>query len=195
MIGPNSELNDWITEWQRGGGETPARGALRHYVRRRSRTLVTWIVGESIVAIAGIVILTYFFLTRPDPVERIVMGTLSLACAVALVFGWWNWRGSLRAIGESTTVYLDLSTSRLMRWRRAIIGGWILLAVEMAAFIPWVWYRTYALPPAERGATVWPWALLLTVGAIAVVWLITLARWVGRESLFVEQLRRECREQ
>jgi hypothetical protein len=118
------------------------------------------------------------------------MGTLAVACIGTLVFGWWNWRGAFKAAGESTAVYLDLSATRLARFRRALYGGWTLLTVEAVAFTIWVWYRTSMGSPTG-GSIIWPWVLLIGMCSTAAVWLTVLGRWVRRETKVVEDLRRE----
>lgn len=190
MTDPNDKLEEWMTTWHEPDVSPPAGDPLRGYVRRRSAVLMTWVVAETTVGIIAIVLLVYLTVSRPDPIERTVMGVLALACAAALLFGWWNWRGLLRAVGETTAVYLELSTTRLVRMRRGLIAAWLLFGVEMAALTPWVWYRTRT----DASIAIWPWALLVSLGVSAVVWLIWLGRWIRREEAIVEDLRREYRD-
>ena len=187
MTDPNDEFQEWMRTWHEPDVSPPAGDALRGYVRRRSAVLMTWVVVETTMAIVATALLVYLAVSRPDPIERGVMGALALACAAALLFGWWNWRGLLRAVGETTAVYLELSTARLLRHRRALMAGWVLLGVEMAALTPWVWYRTRA----DASIAIWPWVLLVTLGVLAAVWLTAIGRWVRREEAIVEGLRRE----
>lgn len=191
MMEHDPELTDWIAEWQRGEDERELHAPVLRYVHRRSATLVRWLWFESTLGVVALAVLLYLVATRPQPFERLVMSTLALACAGMLLFGWWNWRGSVRAAGESTGTFLALSRSRLVRFRRALVAGWILLAIEMAAFAPWIWVRTSMAPQAEDRAVVWPWVLLLTCGLAAVVWLVVAARWARREAELVDRLHRE----
>jgi hypothetical protein len=195
MTNPNEELQSWMADWQQTGTGRPAGDALQRYVRRRSRLLVTSLVIEALVAVIGATGLTYLWWTRVDPLERAVMATVAVACIGLLVFGWWNWRGSFKAAGETTAVYLELSASRLARFRRALYAGWTLLAVEAVAFTIWVWYRTNVVsgPGANRAA--WPWLLLIGMCGGAAVWLTVLGRWARREAIVIEHLRREYHEQ
>lgn len=193
MTDLNDELKDWMRDWQDQDAQPPPGDTLQRYVRRRGRLLKEWIVTETIVAVLGLSALIYLALIRVDIVDRVVMGTLAVACAAMLLFGWWNWRGSLNAIGETTAVYLQLSAMRLVRVQRALIAGWVLLAVEMVAFIPWVRHRQQATLTADSSAIeiLWPWALLATMGGLALSWLIRLRRWIRREMTILDQLRRE----
>ena len=191
MTNHKEELETWITDWQQPDAAKPAGDVLKQYVRRRSRLLVTSIAIEATIAIVGAILLAYLGWTRVDPVERAVMSTLAVACIGSLAFGWWNWRGSFRATGETTAIYLELASSRLSRFRRALYGGWILLAVEGITFTIWIWYRsTVAGGPAANRA-VWPWLLLIVMCGGAAIWLTVLGRWVRREAIVVEELRRE----
>ncbi len=190
MTEPNDELQQWMTAWHEPDMSPTVGDALRGYVRRRSALLTTWIVAETTVGIVAVALLVYLAWYRPDPIERAVMGTLALACAAVLLFGWWNWRGQLRAVGETTAVYLELATTRLVRVRRSLTAGWLLLGAEMAALTPWVWYRTRG----DASIAIWPWVLLVTLGVLAVVWLIAIGRLVRREEVIVEELRRQYRD-
>ncbi len=194
MTDPHQDLQAWIADWQQPDQRPVASDALVRYVRRRGSLLKAWVVGGIAIGVGGLVALTYLTVTRPDPIERWAMGTLALMCAAALGFSWWNWRGALRAVSETTTVYLDLAATRLVRIRRDLIAGWVLLSVEMAVLTPWVWYRVQSHPALEAGAPplIWPWALLVTMGALGVVSLIAAGRWARREEAVVNQLLREC---
>ncbi len=194
MTNNNEELQTWIADWQVADAARPASDALRQYVRRRSRLLIISIAIETAVAVVGAIVLAFLWWTLVDPVERTVMGTLAVACVGMLVFGWLNWRGSFKATSETTAVYLELASSRLARFRRALYAGWILLAVEAIAFTIWVWYRSNVIggPGANRAA--WPWLLLIGMCGGAALWLTGLSRWVRREAKVVESLRRDYEE-
>jgi hypothetical protein len=191
MTNPDEELQSWMTDWQRTDTARPAGDALQQYVRRRSRMLVASLAIETFVAVIGATGLAYLWWTRVDPLERAVMATVAMACIGSLAFGWWNWRGSFKAAGETTAVYLDLSASRLVRFRRALYAGWILLAVEAVAFTVWVSYRTNLVGGPGATRTAWPWLLLIGMCGGAAVWLTVLGRWVRREATVVESLGRD----
>ena len=126
-----------------------------------------------------------------DVVERTVMGTLAVACVGTLAFGLWNWRGAFRATSETTAMYLELASSRLARFRRALAAGWILLTVEAIAFTIWLTYRATLVDRPEVNGAVWPWVLLVGMCGGAAYWLTLLGRWVRREASVVDDLRRE----
>ena len=190
MPNPTEDLRDWMIDWQQTETTPPAADALRRYVRRRSRMLAISLAIEASVGVIGAIVLTYLWWTREDLLERTVMGTLAVACIGTLVFGWWNWRGAFEAAGETTAVYLELSSSRLVRFRRALYAGWILLAVQAVSFTIWVWSRTSVRAP-DTEVLIWPWVLLIGMCAIAAVWLTALGRWARRETKALDNLRRE----
>ena len=160
--------------------------ALTRYVRRRSQMLTIWVAIEMSVGIVGLLVVAVMFVIRPDPLERLAMGALAVVCAGASVFSWWNWRGTFQAIGESTSVYLDLSAMRLRRLRRDMTVSLILLAAQLAVFIPWVWYRQQAVPNLR-----WPWVFLASMTVFGIGGVMAIGRWVRREEAVLERLRQE----
>ena len=189
MSTPSDDLQNWIREWQdTEPASRPAPAALARHVRRRSRQLAIWIASEAVVGVIGLIVVGYLALTLRDPIERLAMALLALACAGSLVFGWLNWRGAIASVGETTAAYLDTSVRRLERIQRAVHGGWILFAAELAVMTPWVWYRRSQLP---EPAPLWPWVLLIVMGAGAVVCLILAGRWLRRERSMIDRLRSE----
>ena len=67
-----------------------------------SRCCLFWIAGELLVALVGLLVVSYFFAVRTDPLERLAMGVLAATCLGAGLFSWWNWRGAVRASSETT---------------------------------------------------------------------------------------------
>ena len=191
MTNPNEEFQGWIADWHEDKAVPRADDALKQYVRRRSRHLIASLAIEASIAIVGAIVLVYLCLTRSDLVERAVMGIVAVACVGTLVFGWWNWRGAFNATSETTAVYLDLASSRLIRFRRALFAGWILLGVEATAFTIWLTYRATLVDQPEVNGAIWPWLLLAGMCGGAAHWLTVLGRWVRREATVVEDLRRE----
>ena len=73
------------------------------------------------------------------------MGLLGVLTAGTVAFGVWNWRGVRAASAQNTQAFVSLSIERARRLRRAIRAGWVVLTIEVAVFVPWVWYRLYGL--------------------------------------------------
>jgi hypothetical protein len=185
----DDNLQAWTAAWQHSEPVPPADAALARYVRRRSRLISYWMIGELIVAAVALTAIALIILRRPDPFERLAMGSLGLVCVGAVAFSWWNWRGTTAAVGETTAAYLELSASRLMRLRRALTAGWIILAAELVVFVPWVWYRQLT---SSDAAGWWPWAFLAGMAGLGAHGLTLVARWARREAAMVERLRDEC---
>ena len=183
-------LQTWRATWQDTEPEPPADEALARYVRGRSRLLSYWMVGELVIAVVGIAALVAVVLRRPDPFERLAMGSLGVMCFAAMAFSWWNWRGVTVAVGATTAAYLDLSALQLARLRRAVTAGWIILGAELVIFVPWLWYRQQVAP--DPAAVWWPWAFLAAMAGLGVAGLAGLTRWVRREATVVDRLRAEC---
>ena len=191
MTNQHEEFQEWIADWQEEKAVPRTEDALKRYVRRRSRLLIASLVIEAGIAVVGALVLAYLCATLRDVVERTVMGTLAVACVGTLAFGLWNWRGAFRATSETTAMYLELASSRLARFRRALAAGWILLTVEAIAFTIWLTYRATLVDRPEVNGAVWPWVLLVGMCGGAAYWLTLLGRWVRREASVVDDLRRE----
>jgi hypothetical protein len=189
------ELQRWMDDWQASEvpGTPPAR--IRDHVRRRSRLLALWIAGEAIVGVGGLAFVLYWIVAVPDRVHQLLMSALAAVIIAVLVFDVWNWRGTLRASAEDTRTFMILSIERLRRVRRAIGVSWLLLAMQVAVFTPWIAYRLYYREPAATmGQQVFAWGLLIGMSASAIVWTRFAARWVDRDTDVLESLARELRE-
>ena len=182
----DDNLQAWTAAWQSARPDT-ADDALTRYVRRRSQLLTLWVAIEVGVGLVAFLVVAVMLAIRPDPLERVAMGALAVVCLGAVAFSWWNWRGTFQAIGESTSVYLELSAMRLRRLRRDLTMSWVLLAAQLVVFIPWTWYRQQAAGPTVR----WPWILLASMTVCCIAGLLAIGRWARREAAVIERLRRE----
>jgi hypothetical protein len=191
MTDVNDDLAAWRTDWQTAEPEADPSAPLVVFARRRRPLLIIWIAGELLVAVAGLLVVGYFFVVRRDPVERLAMGVLAMTCLSAGLFSWWNWRGAVRASSETTMVYLELTERRLLAMRRGVSAGWAILAVELLVLIPWTWYRLDGQGIAQTRAPIWPWVLIATMSGLGVAAILRTGRWVKREAEIVAGLRRD----
>ncbi len=186
------EWQDWARDWQAAESATPASDAIRQYVHHRSRLLRIWRAGEALVAAVFLPFLVHRAVTHTDPLERLAMAMLALITVGAIAFSWWNWRGATRTAGETTTSFVALSTERARRLLRGIAFGWLILAGEVAVFVPWVWHRLYGIGTTPSTlAVVLTWAFLALMTASGASYLVWLRRWARRDIAAFEALERE----
>lgn len=180
------ELRAWMDEWKATGESPDSPAKIRRHVERRSILLAVWKWGEVALCTGVLVFLMHRIVTDPRPVERAVMGALTVISLTALIFGYWNWLRTEAASTETVVRLLELSFERCRRLRRAIRFGWALLIAEVAVLTPWVWYRTRFHP-----GTLWPWGLLVGLVVFAILLLVGVGAWARREVRAIESLSRE----
>lgn len=186
------ELQTWMADWQAVAPASGPAEQIRRHARSRNRMATLWVASEWGIGLGALVFLVHRILTQGDPMEQVAMGLLALVTASALGFTWWNWYGALGSQGESTRTYVTLSIERTRRFARAVRAGWVLLAVELAIFTPWVAYRLYSQDPvASPSRQAFGWAWLAGMTALGAAGLVALERWTAREARQLERLRTE----
>ena len=186
------ELRQWIEDWQTADEAAPPEESIRLFVERRTRRLRLWAVIDAIIGSAFLTFLLHRTVTHPDPIEKIAMGLLGVLTAGTVAFGVWNWRGVRAANAQNTQAFVSLSIERARRLRRAIRAGWVVLTIEVAVFVPWVWYRLYGLgespSPAEER---FGWGFLAGMTALAVIFLVAMSAQASRDERRLAELREE----
>lgn len=187
----DGELQAWMGAWQSGPGPGPeVRRALQRRVRRRSLGLKALAAGEVLFAAAMLA-----FLLRIAAFSRRLPDTLAMLALALLVVGavgWslWNRRGLWRPSAETSRAYLALSLARCRRRLRGLRFGWVLLAAEVAVFLPWIGWRIWREGPADPvlASYLWGYLLLVLLVGVAAVVLALLARYSRRELRALEEL-------
>jgi hypothetical protein len=195
MTANDPELEQWTAEWRqqgsaRGDAAERAPAAIRDRVRRRSRRLVLLTAGERLLAAAAIVFLWRFARALGTPLDLFTLTAFAALAELAFAFSLWNRRGVWRPSAESTAAYLALERERCRRSRRSIQAGWVLLAVEVALFVPWIAHRLHAgarAPGLARYLAAYGY-LAAVAGATAIV-LLALARRRAREERELEAIQ------
>lgn len=173
-------------EWQAIDLPGPAPEVLRRFVASRTRLLRVWVAGELVVTAVAVPALT-LSAVRGDAVDALALGSLAVVATVAAAVSWLNWRGVLRASARTTADFVTLSGQRLSRLRRAWIGGWALLAAEVAIFAAWIPHRV----AGDASSGLFAWGFLATMTLSAVIALLAVRRWLQRETGRVAALQRE----
>lgn len=185
------ELQEWRDIW-RASADAPAGAAATIYrhVRRRSRLLWLWLAGE--VAVTAVVTPSLVWLAiRSEGVEQLALLLLIVLVIGMLGFSFWNWRGTVRQSGRTTSAFLQLSTRRVQKLRRAIGAGWLLLVAEVGILSVWVGNRLYArATPPSTWSEVFSWGLLGTMTLLAALCLIALQRWADDERTQLDLFRK-----
>lgn len=186
------DLQQWAADWQSVPATVESAERIRHYVK--GKTNLFWSFAVIDVGIGGLAlpVLLYLGIATTSLVQRVAMLSLASMVVVALVFGWWNRRGVLRASAATIADHIAISVERLRRMRIAWRAGWIVLATEVLFFSIWIWDRLYSgrrdvSEGEERFA--WTWLTVFTLAAI--ISLVKFGRWLTRDAARFEALRRE----
>jgi hypothetical protein len=186
------DLQALIADWQTPPAPATPAAEIRAYAQRRSRLLVAWMTGELLIGSAVLSFLVHRISTQTDPIERLAMGLLATITAGAMAFGWWNWRGAVRASAQDTRTFVALSTERARRFARNIRASWVVLAAQAVVFIPWLRHRLYADGPAPSRTTEFAtWGFLIAMLALGAVFVLALQAWARRDAAAFAQIRRE----
>ena len=186
------DLKQWAADWQATPADTGSAERIRRYVKRRTGLFWSFAVADFLIGGLALPVLLYLaFATRSD-VERLAMLSLASITVAAMMFGWWNRRGVVRASATTIADYLEISAERLRRMRTAWRAGWIVLLGEVVFFSIWIWDRLYSgsrevLSGDERFA--WSWLGLFTI--VAIVSLTKFGRWITRDAARFSTIRRE----
>src|SRR5687768_10775221 len=177
------DFQQWSKEWQAGTPrDVSTEEQIRHYVKRRSGLLWSFLVSDFVIGAIALPILAYFSIYARSEVERLSMISLASITIAAIGFGWWNWRGVLRSSAASTAEYLAISAERLRRLRLAWRVGWIVLAGEVIVFVIWISNHFYFSDgPHEPWGERFAWVWLAGFTLVAVVSLIWFGRWIARD--------------
>ena len=153
------ELLDWMTTWQ---AEAPLSDTLRDNVQRRvARSQRRWLIeaiGELAVASGGlaVTVTTAWFATTT--IELVAMTSLSVVIVLALAVSFWYRRGLWTPTAASTRAWLEFLVRRAHARLRGTAAAAVLLIVQDAIFIPWVWSRATE-----------PWRAVFGFGALALL--------------------------
>ena len=161
------ELRGWMDDWRNDPEPAEeARAAILRHVKRRSRRLVLFMVGDLAFA-AGFLYLLGGFTLRADEPQDFALGlAASVLTVICLGLGMWNRRGLWRPPTGTTRACLDLSVLRCRRSLRAIGYGYAVLAVELLLLVPWA-LITIQRDPARRPLGLDPY--LYTAGLMAIL--------------------------
>jgi hypothetical protein len=186
------DLKQLADDWQSSPYDVESAEQIRRYVSQRTGLLWSFAVADFVVGGVALPVLVYLGWVTKSGVERMAMMSLASITLAAVMFGWWNRRGVLRASATTIADYVAISVERLRRMRMALRSGWLLLAAEVTLFSIWIWDRLYSGPPqptagAERFA--WTWLLMFTLAAI--VGLLYFGRWISRDAARFAAVREE----
>ncbi len=150
--GQDTELRTWMEAWQ-AEGETPVdlRERILRRVRRQSFYQKAWAVGEAAIVLMMTAFLVWVGVNTTQTADIVVVVAFLILQAWALVYGYRSRRGLWRPRDESAAAFLDLSLRRCEQRLKLTRAGYVILAVEVAVFVPWLWLRTQ--PDAARAAS------------------------------------------
>lgn len=186
------DLQILMHDWQAPAAPQAPADQIRRYVQRRSRLLIAWAACDLLVGSAFLVFLLHRAITDPDPIEKLAMGLLAAIAAGAMAFGWWNWRGALRASAENTRTFVALSVERSRRFARNIRASWVVLLAQVAVFTPWVNHRLHGHGRTPtRQEEIFAWGLLAVMVTLALAFVLGLRAWTRRDADRFARIQRE----
>jgi hypothetical protein len=183
------ELKQWASDWQASPYDVESTEQIRRYVKRRTGLLFSFAIADLVIGAIALPVLAYLAIRTHSDVERAAMTALASITVAAVMFGWWNRRGVLRAAATTTADYVAISVERLRRMRTALRIGWMVLFSEVIVCSIWVWDRLYSgdrvVGPGEEQFA-WSWLTGFTL--LAVFGLLRFGRWLDRDAERFEML-------
>lgn len=204
MSATDPEWNDLMDAWQSENAEEASPPPLSEEVRRRIRRkvklygigLILLTVSEVVVNVGLLAWMLPKILEQRHPVDFVGFAGVLLLFAVAIVFSFWNRRGTWWPAAESTRTFVDLSIERCRRKLLTLRYCPGFLAVEMVFVAIW---GTWSLldrpesPPAGRWITFF--GLLALFAAAVLAWVAWYKKRTLRELAEFEELRRSLGEE
>lgn len=190
----DTELRAWMQEWQ-VEAETPVdlRETILRRVRRQSFYQKVWAIGEAVLVLLMTTLLVWVGATTTRTADVVVVVTFLLLQAWAVAYGFRARRGLWRPSDESAAAFLDLSLRRCEQRLKLMKAGYVLLALEVAVFVPWIWIRTRpegTMPPTSFLATrAGAYAFLAVFVAAALAALLYTGRRTRRDLAALGNLR------
>ena len=181
------ELMEWMADWQ---AEAPLSDGIRETVQRRvARSQRRWrieAVSEAVVAVVGLAVTTTTAWFATTTIEWLAMASLS----VVVVCAYWTSlryrRGLWQPTASSTEAWLDFLVRRAHLRLRATSAAAVLLVVEVAIFIPWVWVRA-----TDTWRSIFGFTLLAALTVAFTVGLVLQGRAARREIAQLSTLQHE----
>lgn len=187
------DFKQWATEWQAGGiRDTATDEQIRHYVKKRGGLVWSFLVTDFVIAGIALPLLVYLGIATDSDAQRLAMLSLASITIGAVGFGWWNWRGVLRASAASVSEFIAISEERLRRMRLAWRIAWFVLAAQVVVYVLWIPSQLQAggTPPSP-GQLRFAWGWLAGFTLAAVMGLLWFGRWLKRDAARFEAIRRD----
>lgn len=186
-VQPDPDLREWIDDWQQGAEPAAAaRQSIRDRVKRQSFFQKLIAAGEVLVGAGILAFLAVAVWGVSKPLELPVALAFLLLLAGAIAYSTWNRRGLWKPSAETASAFLVLSEARCRGRLRAVRASYVILAIEIAIFVPWIWSRHggAAGPALARAYT-----FLAVFVAVAAVVLVLIRRRTLRDLKELDALR------
>lgn len=199
MSATDPEWNDLMEAWQSENAEEASPAPLPEEVRRRIRRkvklygigLILLTVSEVVLNVGLLAWMLPKILERRHPVDLVGLAGVFLLFAVAIVFSFWNRRGTWWPAAESTRTFVDLSIERCRRKLLTLRYCPGFLAVEMVFVGIWGTWSLLEQPEPPAAARWMTFFGVLALFAAAVLgWVSWYRKRTLRELAELEELRR-----
>jgi len=186
-VQPDPELREWIDDWQQDAEPAAAaRERIRARVKRQSFRQKLFVAGEWAVGAGILAFLAAAVWGVSNPLEVPVALAFLLLLAGTVAYSVWNRRGLWKPSAETASAFLALSEARCRGRLRAVRASYVILAIEIAIFAPWIWSR---LGGAAGPALARAYAFLAVFVAVAVMVLVLIRRRTLRDLGELDALR------
>jgi hypothetical protein len=133
------ELTDWMRAWQ--SDDQLAEDTRREVARRVRRSDRWWTISaivEAVIAVIGLAVTIITGLRAEVLIEQIAMASLSVVVVLTAIGAWRLRRDVGPPAASSTLAWVDFLIARARRLKQSTRSAFIILAVEVVIFIPWI---------------------------------------------------------
>ncbi len=171
------QWNRWTTAWSDDQHLDEAvrsprrREEILRGVRRQTALMAAGAVAQVVIAAGFTAFGVLLVRGEPGPLEWVTALAIWTFVAIALSAAATGERRLWRPAGETTRDFVQLCRRRLSNRLRNLRWGLYLLALEVAFFVPWIWWVIRSRPPETVTWQAWAGSygfLVLLVGAFAV---------------------------
>lgn len=198
-----AEWDRWTVAWRASDDREEAasdarwRAEILRSVRRQTGLMALGVVVQFTIAAAFSALAVHLVSGDPGPFEWVTAIAIWSLVLIALGAAASGERGLWRPAGDSTRDFVDLSLRRARNRLRNLRWGIYLLVLEVAFFVPWIWWLVRSRPAETVTWVSWagPYGLLaLLVGVFAIA-IALLHQQALRRLRWLERLERELLDQ
>lgn len=197
-----AEWDRWAVAWRAGDDRDEAarsprfRAEIRRSVRLQTGLMALGVVAQVAIAVVFSALALHLVSGDPGPFEWVTAIAIWSLVLTALGAAASGDRGLWRPAGDSTRDFVDLSLRRARNRLRNLRWGGYLLVLEVAFFVPWIWWLVRSKPAETVTWASWagPYGFLALLVGVFTIAMALLHRRALRRLRWLEELERELRD-